>query len=76
MVQSASPPENSNRDVSESRPGPWIAALSRRCPRCLQGRIFCGLFQMNSKCPNCGLTFDREHGYFTGAMYVSYSTLR
>jgi uncharacterized protein (DUF983 family) len=28
---------------------------------------------MNETCPSCGLRFAREHGYFTGAMYVSYA---
>ena len=27
---------------------------------------------MNAACPACGLRFEREAGYFTGAMYVSY----
>lgn len=27
---------------------------------------------MNDKCPTCGLTFEREPGYFLGAMYISY----
>jgi len=27
---------------------------------------------MNAVCPVCELRFDREPGYFTGAMYVSY----
>lgn len=27
---------------------------------------------MHERCPNCGLLFEREHGYFTGAMIVSY----
>ena len=27
---------------------------------------------MNDRCPACGLHFDREPGYFLGAMYVSY----
>ncbi len=27
---------------------------------------------MHERCPNCGLLFEREHGYFTGAMVVSY----
>lgn len=27
---------------------------------------------MNEACPACGLVFEREHGYFTGAMYLSY----
>lgn len=28
---------------------------------------------MNENCPECGLEFQREPGYFTGAMYVSYA---
>jgi Protein of unknown function (DUF983) len=27
---------------------------------------------MNDRCPECGLTFNREPGYFLGAMYISY----
>ena len=27
---------------------------------------------MNYACPECGLVFGREEGYFTGAMIVSY----
>ncbi len=28
---------------------------------------------MNDKCPHCGLTFEREPGYFYVAMFVSYA---
>ena len=28
---------------------------------------------MRSQCQVCGLVFDREYGYFTGAMYISYA---
>ncbi len=28
---------------------------------------------MHEKCPVCGLNFDREPGYFAGAMYISYA---
>jgi uncharacterized protein (DUF983 family) len=50
-----------------------LAAIAQgRCPRCRQGRIFRGRWAMNERCPSCGLLFAREHGYFTGAMYVSY----
>ena len=27
---------------------------------------------MNDRCPDCGLLFSREPGYFLGAMYISY----
>lgn len=48
------------------------AAVAGRCPRCRHGRIFRGRLAMNTACPTCGLRFEREAGYFTGAMYVSY----
>ena len=28
---------------------------------------------MNDRCPRCGLVFNREPGYFLGAMYISYA---
>jgi hypothetical protein len=27
---------------------------------------------MHERCPSCGLKFEREAGYFLGAMYISY----
>lgn len=43
------------------------------CPRCRSGRIFGGRLRMNETCPVCNLKFEREPGYFVGAMYVSYA---
>jgi hypothetical protein len=34
--------------------------------------MFRGGFTMNDPCPVCGLVFQREEGYFLGAMYTSY----
>lgn len=48
------------------------ALIGQRCPRCRTGRIFAGQFKMNDPCPNCGMIFQREEGYFLGAMYVSF----
>jgi uncharacterized protein (DUF983 family) len=48
------------------------AILWQRCPRCLTGRVFAGSVRMHPVCPVCGLRFEREQGYFLGAMYVSY----
>ncbi len=31
------------------------------------------LTSMNQQCPVCGLNFEREPGYFLGAMYISYA---
>jgi hypothetical protein len=49
------------------------AALRLRCPRCPDGRLFAGVFRMHRSCPSCGLLFERETGYFVGAMYFSYA---
>ncbi|MGA8500457.1 MAG: DUF983 domain-containing protein [Candidatus Sulfotelmatobacter sp.] len=52
--------------------------LRQRCPRCRTGSIFPysifrGFPKMHDRCPFCDLKFDREPGYFLGAMYVSYA---
>ena len=48
------------------------AILRLRCPRCLEGSVWRGFLSMNVACPVCSLVFEREPGYFTGAMVVSY----
>lgn len=56
---------------------PWRTRLAHAtaglCPRCHGAPIFRGRFAMHSDCPACGLHFEREPGYFTGAMYISYA---
>lgn len=47
--------------------------LRQRCSECGEGSIFRGSFQMNERCPVCGVKFERGPGYFTGAMYFSYA---
>src|ERR1700687_3477926 len=61
--------------MTESRPrrSGILAALQERCPRCREGAMFCGRVTMNDSCPWCGLRFEREQGYFMGAMYFSYA---
>ena len=49
------------------------AVLTLRCPRCLSGRVWRSFISMNTACSVCGLVFDRESGYFAGAMVVSYA---
>jgi uncharacterized protein (DUF983 family) len=48
------------------------AILHQLCPRCFTGKVFQGIVDMNERCLVCGLRFERESGYFTGAMYISY----
>ena len=59
----------------------WMSAvegiLRQICPRCRQGPMFRpftlrGWLSMYETCPVCHMKFDREQGYFIGAMYVSY----
>ena len=45
---------------------------SNLCPVCHQGRIFRDLVRMNPRCPACGEVFEKESGYFVGAMIASY----
>lgn len=53
--------------------GMAASIASLRCPRCHEGKVFHNCFlNMNTTCPHCGLTFEREPGYFLGAMYFSY----
>ena len=52
--------------------------VRQRCPRCRVGNIFTysifrGFPKMHERCPVCDLKFEREPGYFLGAMYVSYA---
>lgn len=57
-----------------------ISTLQCRCPRCREGRVFqappwnLGRFsKYNTHCPVCGIAFEREPGFFWGAMYASYA---
>ncbi len=53
--------------------GRALAVLTMRCPRCCKGGVYRGFLRMRKACPVCGLVFEREPGYFTGAMYASYT---
>jgi uncharacterized protein (DUF983 family) len=48
------------------------AILRQRCPVCLRGRVFRGLWRTREQCSVCETRYDREHGYFVGAMYLAY----
>ena len=52
--------------------------LHELCPRCHKGKIFRGplwrtYLSMFARCSECGLQYEREQGYFLGAMYFSYA---
>jgi uncharacterized protein (DUF983 family) len=48
-------------------------SLRLRCPRCGMGSLYAKPFRMRSNCAQCGLKFEREQGYFVGAIYVNYT---
>jgi uncharacterized protein (DUF983 family) len=45
--------------------------LTRRCPRCGSGRLFRHYLTMVPDCPRCGLHFEREQGYWAGALAIN-----
>lgn len=46
--------------------------LLLKCPVCRKAPIFCGPYAMNQNCPNCGVKYVREQGYFLGAIVIAY----
>jgi uncharacterized protein (DUF983 family) len=41
---------------------------TKRCPSCGNGGIFESWTKLRPDCPTCGFVFEREEGYWTGAM--------
>lgn len=48
-----------------------LRGLLGRCPRCGQGGLFRRWFTLVPTCPRCGLRFEREEGYWVGAMTLN-----
>lgn len=59
----------------------FYTMLFNKCPQCHQGQVFKSknpyslgrIFEMNEKCEHCELKFEKETGFFYGALYVSYA---
>jgi len=47
--------------------------LRLKCPRCGAGPLYAKPFRMLANCRHCGLKFEREQGYFVGAIYINYA---
>lgn len=45
-----------------------MRGLRQRCPVCGKGKIFQGFIKTYEHCPVCGFTYEREPGYYTGAI--------
>ena len=46
-------------------------ALLLQCPDCGQGSLYRRVYHLNHHCEFCGLIFEREQGYFVGAIYIN-----
>lgn len=48
--------------------------LANRCPNCGGSRLFREgtLFQLNDTCPDCRLRYEKDEGFFLGAMALNY----
>jgi len=61
-------------------PGAIVSILQCKCPDCRKGRMFLTrnpynlskTLAMNERCPECGLNFEPEVGFYFGTGYVSY----
>ncbi len=56
------------------------AVLAGKCPQCHEGDLFTHRWwnitkfdEMHKHCPHCELRYEREPGFFYGAMYISYA---
>jgi len=58
-------------EYAPSRPTILGRGLTRRCARCGSGHLFKHYFTMVDDCPRCGLHFEREPGYFAGALALN-----
>ena len=47
-----------------------FATLFCVCPKCESGKMYTRLVKMNETCSKCDFKFDREEGYYTGAIAV------
>lgn len=59
--------------------------VNLKCPRCHEGDLFektfwksipqlaRGNYEMKNSCPNCGLVYESEPGFWWGAMYIGYA---
>lgn len=55
--------------------------LGNKCPKCYQGKVFkngllnfgLGFPAMHKNCSNCEFKFEKEPGFFFGAMFINYA---
>lgn len=58
----------------DNRPSPYrmlMRGLVRSCPRCGSRGLFSKWLKMVDDCPGCGYHFEREEGFFLGALVMN-----
>lgn len=48
-----------------------LRGVLRHCPNCGERRITTNWWTLRDRCPRCGLFFEREEGYWTGAIALN-----
>ena len=67
------------KQTSNKKENLFFSILNERCPNCRKSAVYyptksiSHMPEMKVKCDNCNYKFDREPGYFLGAMYISYA---
>ena len=49
-----------------------MRGVRKRCAKCGQGRAFESYFRIRQRCPHCGYIFEREEGYWVGAVIINF----
>jgi uncharacterized protein (DUF983 family) len=57
--------------------------FKNKCPKCNKGNVFTvnnaynlkQFYKMEEECSCCGIRYEKEPGFFYGAMYVSYALM-
>lgn len=62
---------HTQRQTGSSFGGAIRRGLRRRCPRCGGKGIFDSYFKLKERCPHCEYPFERESGYWVGAMTIN-----
>ena len=64
-----------NRTLQPSRGLMLWRGARRKCARCGTGKLFRGWFRMVDTCPHCDLKFEREPGYWVGAIAINFAVI-
>lgn len=49
-----------------------LRGMMKHCARCGSGHLFTRWVTMKPECPGCGLHFEREQGYWAGALAINF----